>query len=34
LEGTGAADFRALLKAKLKALPVLPPPPPPPRAAT
>lgn len=29
LEGTGAADFRALLKAKLKALPVLPPPPPP-----
>ncbi|HVR64983.1 MAG TPA: hypothetical protein VMU50_23965 [Polyangia bacterium] len=34
LEGTGAADFRALLKAKLKALPVLPPPPPPPRAPT
>jgi hypothetical protein len=34
LEGTGAADFRALLKAKLKTLPVLPPPPPPPRAAT
>ena len=32
LEGAGAADFRALLKAKLKALPVLPPPPPPPRA--
>lgn len=34
LEGSGAADFRALLKAKLKALPVLPPPPPPPRAPT
>lgn len=34
LEGTGAADFRALLKAKLKALPILPPPPPPPRAPT
>jgi hypothetical protein len=34
LEGTGAGDFRALLKAKLKTLPVLPPPPPPPRAAT
>lgn len=34
LEGSGAADFRALLKAKLKALPVLPPPPPPPRAST
>jgi hypothetical protein len=33
LEGSGAADFRALLKAKLKALPMLPPPPPPPRAA-
>jgi len=32
LDGTGAADFRALLKAKLKALPVLPPPPPPPSA--
>ncbi len=32
LEGTGAADFRALLKAKLQALPVLPPPPPPARA--
>jgi hypothetical protein len=32
LAGTGAGDFRALLKAKLKALPVLPPPPPPPRA--
>jgi hypothetical protein len=32
LAGTGASDFRALLKAKLKALPILPPPPPPPRA--
>lgn len=32
LEGTGAADFRALLKAKLKALPMVPPPPPPARA--
>jgi hypothetical protein len=33
LEGTGAADFRALLKAKLKALPILPPPTPPARAS-
>jgi hypothetical protein len=33
LDGSGAADFRALLKAKLKALPILPPPPPPPRAS-
>ncbi|HEY2903648.1 MAG TPA: hypothetical protein VGL59_23895 [Polyangia bacterium] len=33
LEGTGAGDFRALLKAKLKALPILPPPAPPPRTA-
>jgi hypothetical protein len=32
LEGTGSADFKALLKAKLKALPLLPPPPPPPGA--
>jgi hypothetical protein len=28
LDGTGAGDFKALLKAKLKALPMLPPPPP------
>ncbi|HEX3695442.1 MAG TPA: hypothetical protein VH374_08625 [Polyangia bacterium] len=33
LEGTGAGDFRALLKAKLKALPILPPPTPAPRTA-
>ncbi|MEA2695780.1 MAG: hypothetical protein QOI66_51 [Myxococcales bacterium] len=33
LEGTGAADFRALLKAKLKALPIMPPPTPPARAS-
>ena len=30
LDGTGAADFKALLKAKLGALPRVPPPPPPP----
>jgi hypothetical protein len=28
LDGSGAADFKALLKAKLKAVPLLPPPPP------
>jgi hypothetical protein len=28
LDGSGAADFRAVLKAKLKTLPLLPPPPP------
>src|SRR6185295_11725677 len=33
LEGSGAADFKALLKGKLKALPMLPPPPPPAAAA-
>jgi len=33
LEGTGAADFKAIIKAKLGALPVLPPPPPAPPAA-
>src|SRR6185369_1716153 len=30
LDGSGAADFKVLLRGKLKALPVLPPPPPPP----
>jgi hypothetical protein len=29
LEGSGAADFKAIIKAKLGALPMLPPPPPP-----
>ena len=29
LDGSGAGDFKTLLKAKLKALPLLPPPPPP-----
>ena len=33
LEGSGAADFKAIIKAKLAALPVLPPPPPPPPAS-
>ena len=32
LEGSGAADFKAIIKAKLGALPVLPPPPPAPPA--
>jgi hypothetical protein len=30
LDGTGAADFKAVVKAKLGALPRVPPPPPPP----
>ncbi len=34
LDGSGAADFKAVIKAKLAALPHLPPPPPPPSAGT